>query len=80
MSRFFFLLAAGVNAIFCGHLHRNAGGLYGSMDQVVTSAVGGQLGSDQSGARVVKILDNVIQHRYYAIDDLPSTVSLTSTE
>lgn len=62
---------AGVEAIFCGHYHRNAGGSYRDMDVVTTSAIGGQLGVDKSGARIVKVLDNKIQHQYYAIEELP---------
>lgn len=62
---------AGVEAIFCGHLHRNAGGEYRGMQVVVTSAIGGQLGNDKSGARIVKVLEDKINHKYYAIEDLP---------
>jgi hypothetical protein len=43
---------------------------------VVTSAIGGQLGNDQSGFRVVKILDNLITHKYYALEDVPSEIVL----
>lgn len=66
---------AGVSAIFCGHYHQNAGGFYGDMEQVVTSAIGAQLGPDKHGVRIVKALDTAIQHKYYAIEDLPSSVS-----
>ncbi|KAL0271103.1 UNVERIFIED_CONTAM: hypothetical protein PYX00_008310 [Menopon gallinae] len=61
----------GVEAIFCGHRHMNGGGEYRGMKIVVTTAIGAQLGNDKSGARIVKMLENKIDHKYYAIDDLP---------
>lgn len=67
---------AGVSKIMCGHYHQNAGGWYGDMELVVTTAIGGQLGSDKSGARVVKVLENSIEHQYYATEDIPLKVSL----
>lgn len=67
---------AGVRAIFCGHYHRNAGGFYKDMEVVVTSAIGAQLGCDTHGLRVVKVSENKIEHQYYALDDIPRTVSL----
>ena len=45
---------------------------------IVTSAVGAQLGSDVSGARIVQVLDSEIRHDYYAIEDLPQTIDLSS--
>lgn len=63
--------ARGVVAVFCGHYHKNAGGVYDGVPVVVTSAIGGQLGDDKSGARIVKISENSVQHDYYAIEDLP---------
>ena len=37
-------LDAGVRKIFCGHYHRNAGGFYKSIELIVTSAIGLQIG------------------------------------
>ena len=65
---------AGIRSIFCGHYHRNAGGLFKDMQQVVTSAVGAQLGDDKSGLRVVKVLDTSVEHQYFALDDVPKSV------
>ncbi|KAK6644389.1 hypothetical protein RUM43_000656 [Polyplax serrata] len=59
---------AGVEGIFCGHYHRNAGGVYNGMQVVVTSAVGGQLGDDKSGARIIKVQSHCIEHKYYEIN------------
>jgi len=70
------LYDGGIRKVFCGHYHRNAGGNYGDLEVIVTSAVGAQLGTDVSGARVVRVLDNEIHHQYYAIEDLPDIVEL----
>jgi len=63
--------SAGVKKIFCGHYHQNAGGTYKSMEQIVTSAIGLQLGSDKSGVRLVRVTDNDIEHQYFATEDIP---------
>ncbi|XP_022084779.1 serine/threonine-protein phosphatase CPPED1-like [Acanthaster planci] len=64
-------LTAGVRIIFCGHYHRNAGGLYKGMEEVVTSAWGMPTGEDKSGLRVVKVTEDSISHQYYSVDDIP---------
>ncbi|XP_054991608.1 serine/threonine-protein phosphatase CPPED1 [Sorex araneus] len=64
------LARAGVKAVFSGHYHRNAGGTYGSLDMVVSSAIGCQLGSDTHGLRVVVVTAQGIVHRYYSLDEL----------
>ncbi|XP_063284913.1 serine/threonine-protein phosphatase CPPED1 [Pelobates fuscus] len=61
---------AGVKAVFSGHYHRNAGGLYKNLDMVVTSAIGCQLGDDQHGVRVVVVTEEKIIHRYYSLEEL----------
>ncbi|XP_054166517.1 serine/threonine-protein phosphatase CPPED1-like [Oppia nitens] len=68
------LYEAGVRYIFTGHYHRNAGGMYKDMELVVTSAIGAQLGTDRSGLRVVRVYDKSIQHKYYAIEDIPKQI------
>ncbi|XP_067010142.1 serine/threonine-protein phosphatase CPPED1 [Anabrus simplex] len=68
------LLRAGVSHVFCGHYHRNAGGFYKNMEVVVTSAIGGQLGSDEPGVRLVKIGEEKVEHTYYSLQSLPRTV------
>ncbi|CAF1010811.1 unnamed protein product [Rotaria sp. Silwood1] len=62
---------AGVKKIFCGHYHRNAGGLFKSMEQVITSAIGLQLGNDKSGVRLVRVTENDIEHQYFPTEDIP---------
>ncbi|XP_041468404.1 serine/threonine-protein phosphatase CPPED1-like [Lytechinus variegatus] len=78
-------IAAGVNTIFCGHYHRNAGGSYKGMEEVVTSAMGCplsqspagfEMGKQPSGLRVVKVHEKSISHQFYGMDDIPCTVDL----
>ncbi|XP_075035882.1 serine/threonine-protein phosphatase CPPED1 [Mixophyes fleayi] len=61
---------AGVKAVFSGHYHRNAGGMYKDLDMVVTSAIGCQLGEDEHGVRAVVVTEDKIVHRYYSLDKL----------
>ncbi|CAK8695626.1 serine/threonine-protein phosphatase CPPED1-like [Clavelina lepadiformis] len=76
---------AGVEKVFSGHYHRNSGSVWTEQKQdgssveievVVSSALGAQLGGDQSGIRVVKVLKNAISHSYYTISDIPESVTL----
>lgn len=67
---------AGVRKIFCGHYHRNAGGWFGPMEVVVTTAIGAQMGWDQSGVRLVRVLEDSIEHDYYAMKDVPCEIKL----
>ncbi|KAK4313485.1 hypothetical protein Pmani_012242 [Petrolisthes manimaculis] len=71
------LYKAGVRYIFCGHYHRNAGGHYLDMEEVVTSAVGAQLGPDTNGFRIVKVLHDKMEHTYYALGNAPTHIDLT---
>lgn len=66
----------GVKTIFCGHYHRNAGGMYKDMEEVVTSAIGCPLGEAKSGLRVVKVTEGNITHQYYEMDKIPLSASL----
>ena len=70
---------AGVTHVFCGHYHRNAGGRYGDLEVVVTSAIGQQIGSDVSGMRLVKVTQDEIQHKYYGLEtnEFPLTIDLS---
>lgn len=65
---------AGVRTIFCGHYHRNAGGMFKDLELVVTSAIGAQLGTDKSGLRVVQVKEDRIEHNYYAMEDIPERI------
>ncbi|XP_055507823.1 serine/threonine-protein phosphatase CPPED1 [Leucoraja erinacea] len=61
---------AGVNAVFSGHYHQNAGGRFNDLDMVVTSAIGCQLGQDKHGVRVVAVTEEHIHHKYISLDEL----------
>lgn len=61
---------AGVRKVFCGHYHQNAGGFYkDSLEVVVTSAIGAQLGNDKHGFRVVDVFENEIKHQYMSVSE-----------
>jgi serine/threonine-protein phosphatase CPPED1 len=62
--------AHGVDAMLCGHWHRNGGGTAGDLDVVVTGPVGYPLGRDPSGFRVVAVGDDGIDHDYVALDEI----------
>lgn len=67
---------AGIRYIFCGHYHRNAGGFYKDMEEVVTSAVGAQLGDAGQGYRIVRVLEDRLSHEYYQLGTAPSCIHL----
>uniref|UniRef100_A0A1I8G7Q8 Metallophos domain-containing protein n=1 Tax=Macrostomum lignano TaxID=282301 RepID=A0A1I8G7Q8_9PLAT len=70
-------LEAGVSAIFCGHYHRNAGGVYrDKLPVVVTSAVGAQIGNDRHGYRLVNVAKDAVRHSY--VDLACEPVNLTN--
>ncbi|XP_059485482.1 serine/threonine-protein phosphatase CPPED1-like [Neocloeon triangulifer] len=67
---------AGVKAVFCGHYHRNAGGFFEDLEMVTTTAIGAQLGSDESGMRIVKVLSDSVEHEYFPFEKFPDSVQL----
>ena len=66
----------GVRYLFCGHYHRNADATDGAMENITTGAVGKPLGGSKSGFRVVIVRDEVIEHRFYELGELPIRVEL----
>lgn len=66
----------GVRYLFCGHYHRNAGGLDGTIENITSGPVGKPLGGAKSGLRVAIVRDEKIEHRYYELGDLPVTIEL----
>ena len=68
---------AGVAKIFCGHYHRNAGGWYNeTMELVVTTAIGCQIGPDSHGMRVVVVREGGLEHSFHTLEDFPVHVGL----
>ncbi|CAL4168659.1 unnamed protein product [Meganyctiphanes norvegica] len=62
---------AGIRYVFAGHWHRNSVGLYKDLEHVVTSAAGVQLGDVMSGYRVVKVMEDKIEHEYHTLGNPP---------
>ena len=55
----------GVKGVFSGHLHQNRVTSYkGKMPVVTTSAIGVQLGEDQSGYRIITVGKGKLTHEY----------------
>ena len=70
------LKAAGVRAVFAGHLHANAHGQDGGLEMVTTGPVGKPLRKDPSGLRIVEVREDGLRHRYFALDEVPEKVDL----
>jgi len=56
--------------MFCGHYHRNAGGSYKGLNQVVTSALCNPLGDDPCGFRIVSVDKEKIESEFVGIANL----------
>lgn len=67
----------GVRYLFCGHYHRNAEARDGELEAVTSGPVGKPLGNGRSGIRVAIVRDDKIEHRYYELSELPTTIELT---
>jgi len=67
---------SGVRYLFSGHYHRNAEGHDGVLVNIITGPVGKPLGGAKSGLRVAIVRDDVIEHRYYELGDLPVKIEL----
>lgn len=62
----------GVQAVFCGHWHRNHLARDGELVEVVTGPVGYPLGDDPSGFRVVRLEPGGgVAHEYHALPSGP---------
>ena len=70
-----FFESAQVNAIFSGHLHKNAQARFGQIQLITTSALGKPLGNDPSGFRIVKVFDDRIESNYYGLDHIPDAIT-----
>lgn len=66
-----------VRYLFCGHYHRNAEARDGELEAVTSGPVGKPLGNGRSGIRVAIVRDDKIEHRYYELSELPTTIELT---
>jgi 3',5'-cyclic AMP phosphodiesterase CpdA len=66
----------GVRYLFCGHYHRNAEARDGTLENITSGPVGKPLGGAKSGLRVAIVRDDRIEHRYYELGELPTTIEL----
>ena len=67
---------AGVKYLFSGHYHQNALARDGDLEAVTTGPVGKPIGNDKSGLRVVIVRDDGLEHRYYALEEIPARIDL----
>jgi len=67
---------AGVRHVFGGHYHQNAVAREGDLEIVTTGPIGMPLRGASSGLRIALVRATGIEHRYYALGDLPARVSL----
>jgi 3',5'-cyclic AMP phosphodiesterase CpdA len=69
--------AAGVRYLISGHYHRNALARDGDIEMITSAPVGMPLGQGtQSGLRVVIVRDSGLEHRFYALGELPNAIDL----
>lgn len=62
--------AYGVNAVFCGHLHRNAYGRYKDVEVVTSNAVGMDLtGEDRHGMTLIEVAPSGYSHKYMTLEE-----------
>ena len=66
------LKESGVRYVFAGHYHRNAFGKDGNLEMITSGPVGRPLGNDPSGIRIVKVLENGLEHRYFTFGEIPN--------
>lgn len=64
------------SGVFSGHWHRNVYSADGDMLMVISGPVGFPVADDPSGLRIVKLYDDHIEHEYFGMDYVPSSVEL----
>jgi 3',5'-cyclic AMP phosphodiesterase CpdA len=66
------LKSSGVRYVFAGHYHRNAFGRDGALEMITSGPVGRPLGADPSGLRIVTVKDDILEHVYYGMGQIPN--------
>ena len=66
---------ANVRYVFGGHYHQNAVARDGDLEVVTTGPIGMPLRGASSGMRIALVRATGIEHRYYALGDLPAKVT-----
>ena len=64
-----------VNAVFAGHLHKNASGKFQNTEMITTSALGKTVGQESSGFRIIKVTANNLESTYYSLETLPESIT-----
>lgn len=67
---------AGVQYVFAGHYHRNAGGIDGPLTEIVTGAAGMPLGGSLSGFRIVTVTGRQLNATWYRFGEIPNRINL----
>jgi predicted phosphodiesterase len=65
-----------VDAVFCGHYHRQVIAHDGPLAEIVAGALGKPLGGDRSGMQIVIVRDDAIEAHYYDLGEIPNRVVL----
>ena len=65
----------GIRTVFTGHYHRNAGGMDGDLEMIVTGPVGMPLEGAKSGLRIAMVSAEGVSHRYYEFGEIPETTA-----
>ena len=63
----------GVNAIFCGHKHKNFVGKSGNLDMVTCGAIGLPLGGFH-GMNLIRVFPDQYDFNYISLDDFPKAI------
>jgi len=64
----------GVDAVFSGHLHKNADARFKDIQMITTSAAGKPLSNDPSGIRIIRVFKTNIESDYYSVDEIPQSI------
>jgi len=67
---------AGVRHVFAGHYHQNSVARNDDLEIVTTGPIGMPLRGASSGMRIALVRATGIEHRYYALGELPARVTL----
>lgn len=70
---------AGVRYLFAGHYHRNAGGMDGSLTEIVSGAVGMPIGQSVSGISIVAVEGKTLHRTWYCFGKIPNRIDMRSS-
>lgn len=65
---------SGVQYVFAGHYHRNAGGTDGPLTEVVSGAVGMPLGGSLSGFRSIAVRGRKLDSTWFCLGGIPNII------